>query len=148
MAEVDGEPAAGLCGYFDAECGAQAVIDGQREADRALGRSEDETNAGWLRAGSILYCMPEHEEGAWIVENVATRPEFRRRGLVDALLREIIDRGRARGATVADIGVLMGNDRAQLAYAKAGFAIVAEKRNAEFEAAYGSPGVRAMTRQI
>ncbi len=148
VAEVDGVPAAGLCGYFDAECGVQAMLQGQQEADKALGRSQEETAAGWLRAGSITYCMPEHEPGAWIVENVATRPEFRRRGLIDALVKEILERGRARGATVADIGVLIGNDHAQRAYEKAGFVVVDEKRNAEFEAAYGCPGVRALTRKI
>ena len=51
VAEVDGEPAAGLCGYFDAEFGAPAVIDGQRQVDAALGRSAEETVAGWERAG-------------------------------------------------------------------------------------------------
>ncbi len=79
---------------------------------------------------------------------MATRPEFRRRGLIDALVKEILERGRARGATVADIGVLIGNDRAQRAYEKAGFVVVGEKRHAEFEAAYGCPGVRALTRKI
>jgi ribosomal protein S18 acetylase RimI-like enzyme len=148
VAEVDGEPAAGMCGYFDAECGVPAVIEGQRQADAALGRSAEETAAGWGRAGSIMYCSQEHEAGAWIVENVATRPEFRRRGLVDALLREIIERGRAKGAKIADIGVYIDNYRAQQAYEKAGFNVIGEKRNAEFEAAYGCPGVRFLTRTI
>jgi ribosomal protein S18 acetylase RimI-like enzyme len=90
----------------------------------------------------------EHEAGAWVVEHVATRPEFRRRGLVERLVHEMIDRGRERGATTADIGVLIGNDPAQRAYEKCGFAEVEEKRDAAFEAAYGSPGARLLRRGL
>jgi ribosomal protein S18 acetylase RimI-like enzyme len=95
-----------------------------------------------------MNCPQHHEPGAWIVENVATSPEYRRRGLVDALLREILDIGRGKGATVADIGVFIDNYRAQAAYEKAGFAVIGEKRDAEFEAAYGCPGVRFLSRAI
>jgi ribosomal protein S18 acetylase RimI-like enzyme len=100
------------------------------------------------RAGSFLNVAPEHDENTWVVEHVATAPEFRRRGLTDRLLTEILDRGRARGCTTADIGVLMGNDRAQLAYEKAGFAVVDEKSDAAFEAAYKCPGIRLLRRTL
>ena len=91
-----------------------------------------------------MYCAPEHAPGAWIVENVATLPEFRRRGLVDQLLEEILEKGRTAGASVAEVGVLIGNDPAQRAYEKAGFAVVDEKRHPEFEAAYKCPGIRLL----
>ena len=92
--------------------------------------------------------IPEHVEGAWIVENVATLPEFRRRGLVDRLMAEIIERGRARGASTADISVFIGNDPAQRAYEKCGFEAIGEKRDAAFEAAYKTPGIRTLRRAI
>jgi ribosomal protein S18 acetylase RimI-like enzyme len=91
--------------------------------------------------------MP-HEPGAWVVEHVATKPEFRRRGLVERLVQETVERGRRQGATVADIGVLIGNEPAQRAYEKCGFEVVDEVRNADFEAAYGSPGARMLRRGL
>jgi translation initiation factor 4G len=148
VAEVDGTPAAALTGYFVAESGGPAFLEGVREASRAIGRTEADDAAGWERAGSITRLSLEHAPGAWIVENVATRPEFRRRGLVDRLLAEILERGRDRGASVAEIGVFIGNDPAQRAYEKAGFAVVQEVRDAEFEAAYGCPGARELRRAI
>ncbi len=148
VAEVDGVPVAGLSGYFDDECGPLAVVQGIQEADRALGRTSDETAEGWRRAGAILRCQQDHAAGAWIVENVATLPEFRGRGLIDALLNAILAEGRRRGANVAEVGVLIGNEPAQAAYEKVGFAVVGEKRRADFEAAYHCPGMRHLSRSL
>jgi len=148
VAEIDGTPAAALCGYFAEERGMPALVRGVLQADRSVGRSEAESAAGWARAQSITSVSSEHQPGTWFVESVATRPEFRRRGLIDKLLAEILDRGRARGATVADIGVLIGNDRAQRAYEKAGFVVTGERRHPEFEAAYKCPGVRSLSRPL
>jgi len=148
VAEVDGQPAAALSGYFEAEDGMGALAIGMEEANTKLGRSSDEHTAGWQRAGAIALCMPEHPERAWIVEWVATKREFRRRGLVDALMAEILERGRQRGASIADIGVYIENDPAQRAYEKAGFEVVGEKRHPEFQAVYGSPGIRFLRRSI
>jgi ribosomal protein S18 acetylase RimI-like enzyme len=58
--------------------------------------TEEDVQVGWQRAGSIAHVAPEHAPEAWVVENVATLPEFRRRGLVERLLAEILDRGRIR----------------------------------------------------
>ena len=140
-------PAAGMCGYFDEEYGSQIQI-GMAEANATLGRTQDEIAAGIQRAGSIFGVLPDHLPNVWIVEHVATRPEFRRRGLVERLMGAILERGRERGATIADIGVYINNDPAQRAYEKCDFAVIDEKRSAAFEAAYGSPGVRALRREI
>lgn len=148
VAQVGGEPAAALSGYFDVELGLPALTAGIEEANRTLSRSADENAAGWQRAGSIALVSIEHEPGAWIVEWVATRPEFRRRGLVDRLLSDMLQIGRGKGATTGEIGVFIGNDPAQRAYEKAGFAPVGEARHPEFEAAYGSPGARLLRQPI
>ncbi len=145
IAEVDGTPAAALTGYFEAESSLQQGI---QEAAKAIGWSEEDIFAGWSRAGTIGLVAPEHAPGAWIVENVATRPEFRRRGLTDRLLAEILEKGRTAGASVAEIGVLIGNDSAQRAYEKAEFVVVDEKRHPEFEAVYDCPGVRLLRRSL
>ncbi|HET9476790.1 MAG TPA: GNAT family N-acetyltransferase [Dehalococcoidia bacterium] len=144
VAEVDGEPAAGLSGYFDEEHGETKLRDGMAEADAVTGCVPDPDSIA--KALTVLNVMPEHVPGAWIIEDVATRPEFRRQGLVDALMREIMERGRKRGATVSDISVFIGNDSAQRAYEKAGYVVVGEKTNADFEAVYKSPGTRTLRR--
>jgi translation initiation factor 4G len=150
VAEVDGQPASALCGYFDGELGTETpfLISAIREANQAVGRTEEDTIAGWQRASSIAHVAPAHAPEAWVTENVATLPEFRRRGLADRLLAEILDRGRRRGATIGDVGVLIGNDPAQRAYEKAGFEVIGEKRHPEFEAVYKCPGIRSLTRAL
>jgi translation initiation factor 4G len=77
---------------------------------------------------------------------VATIPEFRRRGLVDSLMGEILDAGRIRGHRVAQLTILIGNVPAQRAYEKAGFRVLDEKRHPAFEAALGAPGFMRMVR--
>jgi translation initiation factor 4G len=150
VAEVDGQAVSALGGYFEAELGTETafIISAVREANGVVGRTEEDSIAGWQRAGSVAHVAPEHVPEAWVIENVATLPEFRRRGLVDRLLAEILDKGRRLGATFGDVGVLIGNDPAQRAYEKAGFAVVGEKRHPEFEAVYRSPGIRSLTRAL
>jgi ribosomal protein S18 acetylase RimI-like enzyme len=148
VAEADGRPAAALCGYFEAEHGTEAIREGMAQANAVVGRSEEEHATGWGRAGSIINVAPEHRPGAWVVEHVATVPEFRRRGLAYRLLVRILDEGRMRGATVTDIGVLIGNDPAQRAYEKAGFEVIGEKRDPGFEAVYKCPGIRSLSRAL
>ena len=149
VAEVAGQPAAALAGYFDEEQPPTSILSVLPGAASAIGMTFDELMANWQGGGAtILNCSPKHVPGAWVVEHVATAPEFRRQGLVDRLMASMLDRGRARGATVADIGVLIGNDRAQRAYEKAGFRVIDEKLDAAFEAAYGCIGIRALSRTI
>jgi translation initiation factor 4G len=150
VAEADGRPASALCGYFEEECGIPSLVAALPGAARAVGRDFEEMMRAWVANGgaSIAAASPKNTPGAWIVEHVATLPEYRRRGLVDRLLAAMIEKGSERGATVADVGVLIGNDPAQRAYEKAGFAVVSERRDAAFEAAYGCPGIRNLSQPI
>jgi translation initiation factor 4G len=148
VAEVDGTPAAALCGFFENEFGVASMIAGGREADQKIGRTPEQFAAGWERAKSIANIGRPHEPGAWVLEHVACKPEFRRRGLVEQLISAMLQRGRDRGAKTADIGVFIGNDPAQRLYEKCGFEVVDEARNAEFEAAYGSPGAFYLRRAV
>jgi ribosomal protein S18 acetylase RimI-like enzyme len=148
VAEVDGTPAAALSGYFDEELGMPAFQKGAAEADQRVGRSAAERNAAVQRIAPIFQVAPQHPTGRWIIESVATHPDYRRRGLVDALLAEILERGRERGAAHAGIGVMIGNDRAQRAYEKAGFRVFSERRDPDFERIWGCPGIRALSRAL
>lgn len=148
VAEVDGVPAAGLCGFFENELGVETVVNATALTYQKLGIPAEEAAAGWERAKLVENIEIKHEPGAWVVEHVATKPEFRRRGLVARLIAEMLERGRERGAKTSEIGLFIGNDRAQAAYAKAGFTVADEHRDAEFEAVYGCPGALMMRRAV
>lgn len=148
VAEVGGEPAAALSGY-GAEDGSlldpgEAIV----ACARASGWPAERLAEAFRRLSVFTACLPEDEPGAWVVEWVATRPERRRRGLVQVLLDAILERGRERGHTVSQIMILSGNVPAQRAYERAGFRYVDERRSAAFEAATGSPGLLRMLRPL
>ena len=147
VAEVDGRPAAALSGYLPSER-EEPFMAALGEAAMTAGLDAGEFEAGMARAASIFNVLPHPEDDPWTVEWVATHPEFRRRGLVDRLLTQILDDGRARGKTSAHISVFIDNINAQKAYEKQGFAVYNEARDAEFERAYGCPGIRHMRLSI
>ena len=146
IAEVEGTPAAGLSGFFEETQSGDGLRLAIQEANEKTGRTADPEALG--RAMTIMNIVMAHEPGAWVVESVGTRPEFRRRGLIDLLMTAMLERGRQRGATTAEIGVFIGNDPAQRAYEKHGFRVVGEKRDAAFEAVYGTPGARMLRRRL
>jgi translation initiation factor 4G len=147
IAEVDGEPAAGLSAYDQAtEATGPRFLQAMVAGLGAEGWNEARIGGVQQRLAPFLTCAPEQPEDTWIVEWVATRPEHRGKGLVRALLRLILDAGRERGHHRFQIGVLIGNTAAQRAYEGAGFAVVDEKRHPDFEAAVGAPGIRRMQR--
>ncbi|MEW6268149.1 MAG: GNAT family N-acetyltransferase [Thermodesulfobacteriota bacterium] len=148
VAEVDGVPAAALSGYEEPSIAAGTAL--EEALQQALDEerwSVDQRAAMGARIVPFLTCIPETPEDAWVVEWVATRPEHRGKGVIKTLLEEVIARGRARGHSTVQIGVLIGNTPAQRAYEGAGFRVVDEKRHPDFEAALGSPGIRRLLLQ-
>jgi ribosomal protein S18 acetylase RimI-like enzyme len=148
VAEVDGRVAAALEGYDPALTNNDALEGAINQATREMGWSDDEMAAIYNRFLPLLPCMFEPDPGSWIVEHVATHPDFRRRGLTNALLEEIFKRGRERKHRIAQLSVFIGNTPAISAYEKQGFRIAGEKRSREFEAAIGSPGMYKMIRDL
>jgi translation initiation factor 4G len=147
VAEVGGRPAAALSGYFADELRSGGQLErGMVLASAATGVMLEAD--AMARALTILHVSAEHVPGAWIIESVATAPEFRRRGLVDGLMEAIMERGRERGASVSDISVFIDNEAAQRAYEKAGFSVISEKRHPKFEAVYDTPGIRLLRRGL
>ncbi len=138
IAEADGRPAAGLGGYDPKIYGYEALYLAMPEIFKKLGHSgpDPETNK---RAERVLCCIPEDTEGAWIIDSVATLPQYRRKGLVDRLLAAILEKGRQEGFRRTQISIYIGNLPAQRAYEKHGFKIVAE---------IGSPGMALMLRNL
>src|SRR5437879_1450539 len=114
----------------------------------ALGWTDAELAASMGRYAVVVPALAQPPDGAWVVESVATAPEYRRRGLVDHLMPEILERGRQAGYSVAQISVFIGNEPARCAYLKHGFRIVSEARTPEWEAAIGCPGLEHMLRPL
>jgi len=148
VAEVDSRAAAALCGFRPCEDAWVTVGQAMAVVQRDLGWTEQDVAASQRRMAPVGSCFPPDAGADWCIDFVATMPEYRRRGFVDALLREAVRCGVERGATLAQILIFIGNDAAQGAYEKAGFAVHDESCSAEFEAALGSPGFRRLMRRL
>ena len=146
--EVDGEPAAGLSAYENFQHGMKHLTLGLGEALTGLGWTPEEMVAVGERSSSFAATRYPNSDGLWIIEWVATKPEFRGRGLIRRLLLEILDEGREQDFEKAQIGYLLGNFLAKSAYEGVGFQWVAEHCHADFEADYGVPGLARMQRDL
>ncbi len=143
VAELDGRQVAALSGYEPAI--ATPLLDSVIvEVAKELGWSDEELAEMQSQLASCVTCFPDSPEDRWIVEWVATVPEFRGRGIVNRLLLEILDRGREHGYEKAQIGYLLGNTLAQRSYERVGFKTVYDRRDPDFEAELGCPGVACM----
>jgi ribosomal protein S18 acetylase RimI-like enzyme len=147
IAEIEGAPAASLCALPASGIGpaAKGAIEAAA-AESGLGASDV---AAILRRGAYTRnCWVQGEEGDWLIEHVATVPDYRGRGLVQGLIDHALATGAQAGFTRASISFLIGNEAAERCYAKAGFAFAEEKRDPAFEAITGSPGFRRFVRAI
>ncbi|WP_091888271.1 GNAT family N-acetyltransferase [Bradyrhizobium sp. Rc2d] len=147
VAEVDGKPAAALCALPAAGTG-PAAWRAIEEVAVATGLAAPELEAIRQRGAYTRACWVQGGEGDWMIEYIATDPGYRGRGLVQALIGHALDKGRAAGFGRATISFLIGNEPAERAYAKAGFAFAEEKRDPTFEAIIGAPGFRMFARAI
>jgi len=147
VAEVDDRPAAALGGLDPSLLGLPALQKALPEVFEKLGIArQDEPMSD--TAARVLECIPEDLDGAWIIDSVATLPEFRRKGLVDRLLKAIMEKGKQQGLHRAQINIYIGNTPAQLAYEKHGFGILDEKRDPIFEEQIGAPGMARLVRDL
>ena len=147
VAEADGEPAAALCAMPAVGTGSAARAAIAEVAD-ATGLSTSELAAIFQRGAYSSGCWVQGGEGDWLIEHVASRPAYRGRGLVQALIDRALAAGQAAGFQRASISFLIGNEPAERCYAKAGFAFAEEKRDSAFEALTGAPGFRQFARAI
>ena len=147
VAEVDGRPMAALCAVPAANTGL-AAWRAIEEVGFATGLSASELEAIRQRGTYSRACWVQGGEGDWMIEHIATDPACRGRGLAQALIVRALEKGRAAGFARATISFLIGNEPAERAYAKAGFAFAEEKRDPAFEAIIGAPGFRMFARTI
>jgi len=141
VAEADGRPAAALSGYYPKQLGFGELALGMQEVFGAVDWSKWERADNRKGLAAIIHCLPDYEDGEWVVESVATVPQFRRQGIIHGMLRDILVKGREMGFDRGQVSVFIGNTAAQRAYEKSGFTVVGEKRHPDFEAEIGSPGM-------
>jgi len=146
VAEVDGLLASAMCGFGD-ESVYHASADAMAEASDKMNIPKAEQAQFWER-GRFIVSPSTSERGAWTIENVGTKSEFRGTGVTHALLEKELDVARAAGFKRAQISFFMGNTPAERAYAKAGFVFAEEKCTPDFEAAMGIPGIKRFARDI
>ncbi|HEY3843950.1 MAG TPA: GNAT family N-acetyltransferase [Acidimicrobiales bacterium] len=144
IAQVNGHAAAAMCGYDPQSQGFPTFNSVVPEVAPELGIRLDGPELA-RRLSVLLAGFPESPvQRPWTIENVATVPQFRRQGLVDRLLAEVLKRGQAREFDAAQIGVFIGNEPARRAYLKAGFRLAAEKRDDGWDAEIGCPGTEQL----
>lgn len=144
---VDGEPAAALSGYAAYDESLLPVEQCMITGFRAVGMNEEQVGGAFASMMPFLECTSDDEPGAWIIEWVACLETFRRRGLVRELMHAILERGKERGHSLCQIGILTGNISAQRAYENVGFVFEYEKSNSTFEADYGCAGLTRLLRR-
>jgi len=123
IAEVDGVPAAGLSGYETKHKSGQVFDQLVQQGLLRCGWTESQLALLKKRNYDILSVWPDLDdaENHWVVEWVATKPEYRRRGLVNQLLLRILDIGREKGYKKAQVSAMIENKPAIRAYEKLGF---------------------------
>ena len=75
------------------------------------------------------YIVARETAGELHINNVAVRPQYRRRGIGNVLLGKVIDEAMRRGAKTAFLEVRSGNAQAQALYKKCGFTAIARRTN-------------------
>ena len=151
IAEVGGVPAAALAGYVPDEIAAGSGTRAIEHAALAAGWASDAIEALLERAArytSTPYFRVPIPGDTLRVEWVATRPEFRGRGLNRALHEALFERGRASGQRTAHVGTAIGNEPALAAYRAVGFQPFAEVRHRDYEAVFGRPGHVYLRREL
>lgn len=148
IAEVDGAPAAALCG-FETSGAWEMVGVAMASVQSELGWADADAAASYQRVAPIwTTCMPPDIGADFAIENVATLPQYRRRGLANALIEEMLRSATKRGCKLAQITSFIGNAAAQSVYQRAGFKVFDEKRCTEAEKLLGVPGFLRMTRLL
>ena len=89
-----------------------------------------QAEAAVVESGPIAgYIVARETAGELHINNVAVRPEFRRRGIGEALLSRVIKEARQRNANAAFLEVRSANHAAQALYEKSGFRAIARRAN-------------------
>lgn len=149
IAEVDGSPAAAMCGFTPATEGtailAEAAIG---VAATELGYREERLARVGERLMIATSGLADDLADVWGVENVAVLPQYRGTGLTDRLFDRVLNEGREKGFKRAQILCLIGNEPGQRAWERSGFEVLTQKTSPAFEELFGTPGAKLLARDL
>jgi ribosomal protein S18 acetylase RimI-like enzyme len=147
VAEANAKPVAALSA-FRADDAYPLSQQAMSETADALGFPVAEQSLIWKRGAYLFTCDTGTEGNAWTIENIATAPQYRGRGVGFRLIDHALEEGRRLGFEQAQITFFIGNETAERLYTKAGFHLGTEARDPKFEATAGVPGVRRFVRRL
>ncbi|MBC7235953.1 MAG: GNAT family N-acetyltransferase [Chloroflexi bacterium] len=145
LAELSGE-VAGLIHFIDR-------LEAQRN-DRAMGSLMLKQLGVWgtlqrlPRFATLAGLLGRVPEDGVYINNLATIPAHRRKGIATRLLAFCAQETRRRGLSVMELDVIMGNAPAIAAYRRAGFVVVKEIHSRALRRAYGFPGAYRMRKEL
>lgn len=149
IAETDGNiPVGSLGGYDPEKMGYRALQQALPEVYRKLCIPRETFLDTDQRAAEILACLPQETQNAWVIDSVATMPDYRGRGVAERLLHTVLNEGKKLGYPVAQVNMYIGNEPALRLYKKLGFVIKEETRDSHFEKMIGSPGMISLVRKL
>lgn len=148
VAEVDGQAVGALEGFDPVRGGEETVAEPMAAVVSRMGLTEQDMAPGQQALAAFMTCHSDFLEGAWVLEQVATLPEYRRMGIITRILEAVLDEGRRQGFGLAQVSFYIGNTPAQGAYEKAGFRVLDEKRHPDFQREIGCPGIVRMSRDL
>ena len=141
-------PVGSLGGYDPKKLGYQALQRAIHEVITKRNLPAQISQGAEERSSKMLVCLPKEIEGAWVIDSVATLPQYRKRGIAETLLEHILHEGKERGYRVSQINMYIGNEPALNLYKKMGFEVIEEKREEYFERTIGSPGMLSLARAL
>ena len=100
------------------------------------------------RAAKILACLPAEIENGWVIDSVATMPEYRGKGIAELLMYAVLEEGRKQGFSLTQVNMYIGNEPALRLYKKLGFEVIEETRDKHFETEIGSPGMLSLRKKL
>jgi ribosomal protein S18 acetylase RimI-like enzyme len=141
-------PVGSLGGYDPQKSGYFALQQALPEVYKKLDLPEHTFQEASDRASKILSCLPKEIDKAWVIDSVATMPEYRGRGIAERLLQAILDEGRKQGYSLAQINMYAGNEPALRLYKKLGFEVIEETQDKYFEKEICSSGMISLIKKI
>lgn len=145
---TDNVPVGSLGGYDPKKSGYQALQQAFPEVYKKLKLPSQAFQKANERAAAILNCLPADIDNAWIIDSVATMPEYRGRGVAERLLAAVMAEGRKQGYSLAQIVMYDGNEPALQLYKKMGFKVIEKTRDKYFEKEICAPGMLSLSRKL
>ncbi|MBT5923959.1 MAG: GNAT family N-acetyltransferase, partial [Cellvibrionales bacterium] len=126
IAEHKGAPIAAACGYIPAERTPEDFTSALLYVVEEAGWNHQQQVDLLAGFGVFSRCLPMGYEREWVLEYIATKPEFRGLGVTHELLKDLLECGREAGVEKARVAYFIGNEAAKKSYRKLGFKEVNE----------------------